>query len=143
MAQNNQASETVNVLRAIDGYTEAFQQSDMATLIRHISVPVMQIVGQEVSILNTVEEVQARYTALAGHLNAQGYSHSTWMERQVKLLGPATAMVSGAAIRYRTDGSELERIGATYLLRLTETGWKIVVATAHPPDAIIRPAPSP
>jgi hypothetical protein len=62
------------------------------------------------------------------------------MERQVKLLGPTTAIVSGAAIRYKDNGSELERMGATYLLRLTKTGWKIVVLTAYPPDAIIRPA---
>jgi hypothetical protein len=41
-------------------------------------------------------------------------------------------------VRHKTDGSELETIGATYVLRKTEGEWKIAVVMGHPPANVIR-----
>jgi ketosteroid isomerase-like protein len=56
----------------------------------------------------------------------------------VKLLDQTTALASAVFVRHKTDGSELETIGATYVLRKTEGEWKIAVVTRHPPANVIR-----
>jgi len=56
----------------------------------------------------------------------------------VKLLDQTTALASAVAVRHKTDGSELETIGATYVLRKTEGEWKIAVMMRTPPANIIR-----
>jgi ketosteroid isomerase-like protein len=49
-----------------------------------------------------------------------------------------TALASTVSVRHKTDGSELETIGATYVLRKTEGEWKIAVIIRHPPANVIR-----
>jgi ketosteroid isomerase-like protein len=56
----------------------------------------------------------------------------------VKLLDQTTALASTVFVRHKTDGSELETIGATYVLRKTEGEWKIAVVTRNPPANVIR-----
>ena len=40
-------------------------------------------------------------------------------------------------VRYKADGQELERNGATYVLHKTGDGWKIVVV-GHDPGGVLR-----
>jgi ketosteroid isomerase-like protein len=56
----------------------------------------------------------------------------------VKQMGEDIALLSVSRVRYRTDDQELERLGATYTFRKTADGWKIVVATMHDPDTVLR-----
>jgi hypothetical protein len=42
-------------------------------------------------------------------------------------------LATGVALRYKTDGQELERVGVTYLLYKAESGWKIAVVVLHDP----------
>jgi ketosteroid isomerase-like protein len=56
----------------------------------------------------------------------------------VKQMGEDIALLSVNRVRYRTDGQELERLGETYTFRKTADGWKIVVATMHDPDTVLR-----
>ena len=50
--------------------------------------------------------------------------------------------VERAGVEFRDEsargGSELETIGATYVLRKTEGEWKIAVVMSHPPANVIR-----
>ena len=56
----------------------------------------------------------------------------------MKLLDQTTALASAVVVRHKTEGSELETIGATYVLRKTEGEWKISVIMRHPPANVIR-----
>ena len=85
----------------------------------------------------TRSEIEARYGAYLRGLRERGYSHSTWSELHVKLLDQI-ALASGVFVRHKTDGSELETIGATYVLRKTEGEWKIAVVIRHLPANVIR-----
>ena len=87
----------------------------------------------------TISEIEAGYGGyLRGLREQRGYSHSTVSELHVKLLDQTTALVSGVFVRHKTDGSELETIGATYVLRKTEGEWKIAVVVRNPPANVIR-----
>ena len=85
-----------------------------------------------------MSEIEAFYEGLQRDLRPRGYSHSTVSELHVKLLDQTRALASAVFVRYKTDGSELETIGATYLLRKTEGEWKIAVVMGHPPANVIR-----
>jgi len=89
-------------------------------------------------VVLTRSEIEARYGAYLRGLRERGYSHSTWSELHVKLLDQTTALASAVAVRHKTDGSELETIGATYVLRKTEGEWKIAVVIRHLPANVIR-----
>jgi hypothetical protein len=47
-----------------------------------------------------------------------------------------TALAVGAAIRYKADGQELERVGVTYLLHKGNDGWKFAVMVLHDTDKV-------
>jgi ketosteroid isomerase-like protein len=40
-------------------------------------------------------------------------------------------------VRYKADGQELDRIGATGVLRKTNDGWKIAVLVGHDPSSVV------
>jgi uncharacterized NTF2-like protein DUF6841 len=102
------------------------------------TVPFVRISSQEVKVLPTMSEIEAFYGGVLRDLRARGYSHSTWSEQHVKLLDQSIALVSAVVVRHKMDGSELESIGATYVLRKTEGEWKIAVIIRHPPASVIR-----
>ena len=78
------------------------------------------------------------YGGIQRDLRERGYSHSTRSELHLKLLDQITALASGVFVRHKTDGSELETIGATYVLCKTEGEWKIAEVIGHPPANVIR-----
>jgi hypothetical protein len=59
-------------------------------------------------------------------MNAQGYDHIEATEMNVRVFNDTTAMVSNAGVRYKADGSELNRPSGTYVLHKNSKGWKIV-----------------
>jgi len=49
----------------------------------------------------------------------------------INQLSTTTILAGGTAIRYKTDGQELERVGVTYLVQKTDGSWKIAVVVIH------------
>ena len=84
-----------------------------------------------------MSEIEAFYGGVLRDLRERGCSHSIRSELHVKLLDQTTALASTVFVR-QTDGTELETIGATYVLPKTEGEWKIAVIIRHPPANVIR-----
>ena len=133
-----QGSEKAAVDRAWRDYVEAFSRGDLSTVVQHCNVPFVVIRPQDVRVLPTTADVEKSYGAALQNLKERGYSHSELLEVHVRLLGATVALVSSVFKRYKTDGSELATLGATYLLRKTDGGWKIAVVTGHPAKDVIR-----
>ena len=55
-----------------------------------------------------------------------------------RLLDETTAIASGVTVRYRSDGSVLERVALTYGLHKTSEGWKIFISATHPADTVLQ-----
>jgi hypothetical protein len=51
-----------------------------------------------------------------------------------KLLSQTTGIAHALNIRYRQDGSEMQRFGTTYILNKQNDQWKIAVITVHDYD---------
>jgi ketosteroid isomerase-like protein len=131
-------TEKTAVDHALRDYNDAFVRGDLSAIGQHCNVPFVRMSPQGVKVLPTMSEIEAFYAGVLRDLRERGYSHSTWSELQVKLLDQTIALASAVVVRHKTDGSELETIGVTYLLRKTEGEWKIAVVTRHPPANVIR-----
>ena len=137
-AEQEQAEKTA-VDHALRDYNDAFGRGDLSAIGQHCNVPFVSISPEGgVKVLPTISEIEARYGRVLRDLRERGYSHSIWSELHVKLLDQTTALASAVAVRHKTDGSELETIGATYVLRKTEGEWKIAVVIRHLPANVIR-----
>jgi hypothetical protein len=53
------------------------------------------------------------------------------------MLNPTTALYATVAVRMKTDGTELQRAGFTYLLHKGTDGWKINELVATDLDKLI------
>ncbi len=71
-------------------------------------------------------------------LRARGYGRSELSLQQVKPLSATSAWATGVALRYKTDGQELERVAVTYLLHKTDNGWRFAVMVLHDTDEVAR-----
>ena len=131
-------AEKTAVDHAFHDYNDAFVRGDLSAIGQHCNVPFMRISPQGVEVLPTMSEIEGFYGGMLRDLRERGYSHSTRSELHLKLLDQITALASGVFVRHKTDGSELETIGVTYVLRKTEGEWKIAVMIGHPPANVIR-----
>jgi hypothetical protein len=66
-----------------------------------------------------------------GDLKQRGYSRGEMPSLSVRRLSNNLAIVNGHVIRYRKDGTELERFGLTYTLRKVGEHWKIIAGILH------------
>jgi len=60
-------------------------------------------------------------------LKGRGFGRSELIIRDIKSLNPTVIMATCVAVRYKVDGSVLERVGVTYVLDKTNLGWEIAV----------------
>ena len=123
---------------ALRAYATAFARGDAAAAARWCQTPFVWVTAGGVALAASVGEVERAYAAALDALRQRGFSHTEYKELRVGMLGPALAVASGWAVRYADRDTELERIGATYLLRKVEGEWRIVVLTAHPPEAVAQ-----
>lgn len=131
-------TELAAVDRTIRSYYAAVSQGDASAAAQHFAVPAMFMTQRGVWSPSTTEQIEASYVALLRDYEAQGFSHSTWAESHLKLLGESTALASFVVVRHRTDGTEIGVFGFTYLLRKIDGTWRIAALIGHPPDDVLR-----
>jgi ketosteroid isomerase-like protein len=131
-------SELAAVDRALRSYYDAVAGGDAAAAARCFTAPATFLTPQGDGTPATTAQVETFFAATLSGFKAQGYSHSTWSEAHIKLLGDTTALASLIVVRHRTDGTEIGTFGFTYVLRKIAGGWKIAVLIGHPPGDVLR-----
>lgn len=119
-------------------YFRDFSNLDLKAIVSYFHNPCTFIVPQGVIVFSLASEVEEFWGPRFDDLKAQGFGRTERVEANIKVLNDNTAMASSRAIRYTEDGSELERRGATFVLRKTDDGWKIVTLIHHSPDNVIK-----
>src|SRR4051812_8693246 len=120
------SSEQDRVVRVLQVYVAAFTRGDATGVARCCRAPFMWVTADEVSLAVSPEEIERQYATVLNGLRERGFLRTEGKQLRVRMLGPALAIASGRAVRYAGD-TELERLGATYLLRKAEEDWRIVV----------------
>ncbi len=127
------------VTRVLNEYYSAVSRLDARAIPPYFHEPSVLIVpGRGVIATPTHATVRAVFTALIEALRAGGFARTELNSLHVKRLSATTMLAGGIAVRYKTDGQELDRAGVTYLLHKTDSAWKIAVVVVHDVDSALR-----
>jgi hypothetical protein len=126
------AADKAAVDKVMHDYFEAYSHGDMAAVMNFITVPFMVQGPKGFTAFTTANEALDWYTRFHDAAVKQGYANTQWIDLGVKLLGQSYAIASGTYVRSKTDGSELNRSGGTYLLNKVDGVWKIGVNVGYP-----------
>jgi len=92
-----------------------------------------------VRVLATRAEIEAWMSSFWTQLKERLFARATkFSPLRVRRVSANAAFASVRFVRYDVRGQELERIGATYVLHKTDTGWKIVAIVTHDPSEVLR-----
>jgi hypothetical protein len=61
------------------------------------------------------------------------YDHTETIDSEVTTLNATSSLFRADLARRRADGSEIGRLGVTYLITIGPAGRRIVALTVHPP----------
>ena len=82
----------------------------------------------------SIEELKQRFPDTRKTLLAGGYGRSNMPKRNICILSPTVAVVSGRGIRYLKDGGVMAEFGWTYTLLKGAAGWQMVAIYTHDPN---------
>ena len=119
-------------------YFRDFSNLDLKAIVSYFHLPCTFIVPQEVFVFPSASEVEGFWGPRFADLKAQRFGHTERAAGNVSALNDDTAIASSLAVRYSEDGVELERRGATFILRKNCGEWKIVSLVHLSPDNVIQ-----
>jgi hypothetical protein len=115
----------------MDQYWTLFSGGQIDQLAARIYHPFGQLSNQGHS---SVEQLKMRFPDTRKTLLAGGYGRSQMPVRNVCVLSPTVAIVSGRGFRYLTDGKVMGEFGWTYTLLKGNDGWRMVSIYSHDPN---------
>lgn len=125
------SDEAVNQVLA--DYYRDFSSLDVQAILPYFNEPSLLVGRQGVIPIPDHTALVAVFGPVMQDLRTKGYGRSEFELTSVKLLGSSAALVSGTAVRLRVDGELLERVGVTYVLYQSESGWKFATVILHDP----------
>ena len=111
----------------LNEYYRAFSTLSVQAILPYLNQPALLVGPLGVIPLPTPSAIEPIFGPVMERLGTRGYARSELGSQEVRILGPESAFVTGIAIRYKSDGEELERAGISYLMRKTDDVWKVVV----------------
>ena len=121
-----------------DDYFRDFSNLDLKAIVAYFHLPCVFIVPDDVLVFSTAAEVEEFWAPRFEAMGAADFDHTERHEASIQVLNDHTAMASSLAVRFKKDGTELERRGAAFVVRKTDDGWKIVTVIHHSPDNVIH-----
>jgi hypothetical protein len=114
----------------MDQYWELFSAGRIDQLVERIYHPSGQLSNQGHS---SIEDLRSRFPDSRKTMLAGGYGKSQMPTRNICVLSPTVAIVSGRGFRYLTDGRVMGEFGWTYTLLKGAAGWRMVAIYSHDP----------
>jgi hypothetical protein len=119
----------------MDRYWTLFSAGQIDELAARIYHPSGQLSNQGHA---SVDQLKMRFPDTRKTLLAGGYGRSQMPVRNVCVLSPTVAIVSGRGFRYLTDGRVMGEFGWTYTLLKGGDGWRMVSIYTHDPNKALR-----
>ncbi len=129
---------TSDVSQWFDEYLDAFAacgrgERETASLLAHYGVPLVITTDGGLFAATTGEQVVAALQPQVDGMRAAGYQRSEVLDSKVTILNATSALYRGSFSRRRSDGSEINRLTATYLVTSGPAGRRISVLAVHSP----------
>jgi hypothetical protein len=116
----------------MDQYWQLWSNGQIDQLVERIYHPFGQLSNQGHTSIDQLKAnfPQTRKTLLAG---GYGRSQMPMPGRNVCILSPTVAVISGRGMRYLKDGGVMGEFGWTYTLLKGAGGWRMVSIYSHDP----------
>jgi hypothetical protein len=123
------ANESVDQI--IADYYRDFSTLDVQAILPYFNEPSLLVGPRGVIPIPNHAALVAVFGPVMEGLQAKGYGRSEFELGYAKSLSSSAALTGGVAVRYSTEGQQLERVGITYVLHKTENGWKFATVILH------------
>jgi len=132
------ADPVQELAQTLQDYERAWSAHDAQAIANFYFEPAMRISRGGPVIRATRADQQVFFEGYLRTMIGRGYERSAWEALETRLLDERTAVASGISVRYRADGSVLERVGVTYELWRAAEGWRIVLSATHAPQNVLE-----
>jgi hypothetical protein len=127
-----------DVSRWFGEYLEAFAacgrgEADTDSLLEYYGVPLLVTTDDGFFALTTGDQVVAVLQQQVDGMRAATYSRSEILGSEVTVFNATAALYQGTFSRQRSDGSEINRLTASYLVTDGTEGRRISVLAVHTP----------
>ncbi len=122
------------VTQVLTDYYKAVSSLEVHAILPYFHQPCLLVGPQGAVAVTTPEELAAAFKPALEGFRARAFGRTELTLWRLEELSGNTALASGVAVRYRTNGEELDRAGVTYLLRKDDAGWRIAVLAVHDAD---------
>ena len=125
-----------DVSRWFGEYLDAFAacgrgERDTASLLVYYGVPLLLATDDGYFSLTSDDQVIAAVQQQVDGMRTAGYDHSEVLDFEVTILNSRSALYRGAFSRRRSDGGEISRLTATYLVTDGSVGRRISALAVH------------
>jgi hypothetical protein len=130
--------ESTDVRHWFDEYLDAFAaccrgETETTSLLAYYGVPLLVATDDGFFAPNSDEQVVAAVQPQVDGLRAAGYERTEIIDSEVTVLNATSALYRGTFSRQRSDGGEINRLTATYLVTGGPAGRRISVLAVHSP----------
>jgi hypothetical protein len=119
-------------------YLEAYAacgrgERDTVSLLEYYGVPLLFATDGGYFAATSVEQVVAAVQPQVDGMRAAGFARAEALACEVTVLNSASALYRGTFSHHGSDGSEIRRLTATYLVTDAAAGRRISVLAVHSP----------
>lgn len=116
-------------------YLKTFSRLQVEEVVAHYQAPMVMILPGAVMAMNTADDVRNTFALVLSQYEASGYGETRVEDLQSRHLSEGLAEVGGTAVRYDSNGGELNRFAFRYVLRKESDDWKIAAMVNGDPVA--------
>jgi len=128
-------ADTTIVTEFLNKYYQTFSTLNVESIAPFFHEPCLFVSPQGVIAAPTHDVLKEVFRTIAKDLLSKGYGRSELTQLNVSRMSATAMLATGVAVRFTADGSELERVGVTYILQKSGSGWRIAVTVIH--DAVL------
>ncbi|HTG94661.1 MAG TPA: nuclear transport factor 2 family protein [Pyrinomonadaceae bacterium] len=128
-------ADTTIVTEFLNKYYQTFSTLNVESIAPFFHEPCLFVSPQGVIAAPTHDVLKEVFKTIAKDLLSKGYGRSELTQLNVERMSATAMLATGVAVRFTADGSELERVGVTYILQKSGSGWRIAVTVIH--DAVL------
>jgi hypothetical protein len=126
-----------DVSRWFGEYLDAFAacgrgERDTASLLAYYGVPLLLTTDDGLFALTSDDQVVAAAQQQVDGMRAADYDHSEVLDSEVTILNSTSALYRGTFSRQRSDGGEISRLTATYLVTDGSIGRRMSALATMP-----------
>ena len=130
--------DSSDVSRWFGDYLDAFAacgrgESETGSLLEYYGVPLLLTTDGGFAALTSDDQVVAVLQQQLDGMRAAGYARTEILGSEVTIVNSASALYRGTFSRQGSDGGEISRLTATYLVTDGAAGRRISVLAVHSP----------